>query len=115
MTSEINSINYKQLEVRTDAIKLALDSYCGDEVNAKKIVDVAITYEKYIWGRFAPNDKAPTPLSTIKEAAEATRDLLAELQRNSADEALQHRLATSLETWERFQADLEAALGPLYG
>lgn len=112
-----------QLEVRATALGYATQLLGRTNINSGGTTPESVTasvlviskkLETYIWGRFAPNENPPTPLSTIGEAADRTRAILLELAENSADVALKAKVEEALGTWERFKAEIVATLGPLY-
>lgn len=99
-----------------DAISIrqaALDhvKHFGAEVigTAEKMVEEAKKIETFLWGGMAPIEKPPTPFSTIEEAAGATLLRVKELARNAPTDVA-HKLLEAIPHFERFVADVNAAL-----
>lgn len=101
-----------QLEVRSHSCQLsvALLQSSQKPFTTEMVVEEAQKLEKYIWGRFAPMEKAPTPLSTIAEAANATAQRISEYAVNCGDEERKKKILAVADQWNRFMADLTAAM-----
>ena len=107
------------IDARATAYRLALETLgshatlsaaAGDGTEPRRILALAKEIETWFWGGFAPIEKPPTPLSTIEEAAAATKARVLELALNSADAALARDLEGSLAYYERFIAEVHGAI-----
>lgn len=99
-----------QIDIRSEALKIARAANSDAKIPAELLIKEAEKIEKYLWGKFAPSDKAPTPMSTIEEAAAATKAIVIELLENTADPVKLAQIRNALMFWERFMADMEIAL-----
>lgn len=78
--------------------------------NTDLIIKQCKEVEAYVWYKMAPIEKAPTPLSTIEEAATATYEHLSDLIDNCGDEEKKIKLQFSRHTWQRFISEIHEAL-----
>ncbi len=77
-----------------------------------QIMDLAKQVEGWTFGGFAPVVTPPTPMHTIHEAMFATRQRADEILKNLPPEAIEKykRIMEAISIWERFMADMTAAV-----
>lgn len=109
MKNEATHLEAAQL--RVECLKMAVNIGISD---VNRAIDYAKEFEAYAWGGFAPVIKPATPLSTIREAAQATATLLDEYIGNCANREKRGKVKDAEAQWTRFIADLTAALGDDY-
>ena len=68
--------------------------------------------ETYLWGGFAPIEKAPTPLNTIEDHVQAIRQHLSDIIANHGDPQRALAIGDCSGTLERFAADISMLLSP---
>lgn len=99
-----------QIDVRSKALDIAC-TINRNERPAKIVIAEAGEIEKYLWGKFAPQERAPTPLSTMTEVAEAGKKIINELLESCTEDPLRSaKLRNALMVWERFIAEAEQAI-----
>lgn len=103
------------VEIRSQCAKLATDIVCiypsSGKAQIEAFKDLAKEIEKFVWGMHAPIEDAPTPLNTIEECIEATKNKITEYRDNSVlPEQNYMDLGEALNLLERLSSIVNTAL-----
>lgn len=101
------------INVRRVAVHAALKMYDGKNFHSSDLERQAKIIEKYIWGGFAPIERAPTPLSTIEECIDALKARMREWVQYSAAPLANPELIMGINAQvNRLEADISQLMEP---
>lgn len=97
------------IQFRQEAIKRAARMGITDQV---KLIAAAQAIETFVWGGLAPIERPASTLATLTGDAEAIKAVIRGLIADESRDSNQRiKLHDALGVWERFIADVSAALG----